>query len=349
MKLVSHNDSNLDGAVRINEILKAGIFAIDEAIRENKKATIHDSSLFDGVNPDHIIPFSNDQAILYDFKNHRVVDVGLSLFYSLGVELFAVSTNENNDKQWDQVKNIVDRFMNQQIYFICSGNSIEEQIMPENITKYDIPEIAMHALQGLHDKSGSILYSSHETIQQGSIYLMGLNPGGFDGPVLAKNIETLLSRTTNAFIDEAWENGSATYEAGKAPLQERISWLLTNLGCDPRNVIATNLIFAQSRDASGISYSLADDCWPVHKALLSIVKPKLILAFGNSGFSPYGYIHQRFGGEEFYEDSGHGDWSLKSFVTSIEGHTVSVVGLPHLSRYQPIGKSHVVDWIKQRM
>lgn len=349
MKLLPLNNGNLDGAVYINEILKAGIFAIDEAIRESKKAIIYDSSLFDGVNPDHIIPFSDDQAILYDFKNHRVVDVGLSLFYSLGVEFSALFTSENNDKQWDKIKNIVDRFINQQIYFICSGYSVEKKIMPENVSKCDIPKIAMHALQDLHDKSGSILYSSHETIQQGSIYLMGLNPGGIDGPVLAKNIETLLTRTTNAFLDEAWENGSATYEAGKAPLQERISWLLENLGCDPRNVIATNLIFVQSRDANGISYSLADHCWPVHKALLSIVKPKLILAFGNSGFSPYGYIHQLYGGEQFYEDSGHGDWSLKSFVTDIEGHIVSVVGLPHLSRYQPIGKSHVIDWIKKRM
>jgi hypothetical protein len=104
MKLLPLNNGNLDGAVYINEILKAGIFAIDEAIRENKKAIIHDSSLFDGVNPDHIIPFSDDQAILYDFKNHRVVDVGLSLFYSLGVEFSALFTIENNDEQWELIK-----------------------------------------------------------------------------------------------------------------------------------------------------------------------------------------------------------------------------------------------------
>lgn len=223
--------------------------------------------------------------------------------------------------------------------------------MQKNVTKSEIPQIAMKALQTLQDKNGSILYSGHETIQQGSIYLMGLNPGGTDGPVLSNSIECLLTRETNAYLDEDWANGNGVYSIDKkAPLQKRIIWLLESLGHEPRNVMATNLIFIQSRDASGISSALADICWPVHKALLGIVKPKLILAFGNSGFSPYGYIYQRYGGEVCKpEPSGHGEWSLKSFTTNIEGHPVCVVGLPHLSRYQPMGKSHVVEWIKKRI
>lgn len=221
--------------------------------------------------------------------------------------------------------------------------------MKQNLMKSDIPRIANGALQELLDRSGSILYSGHETIQPGTIYVMGLNPGGSDGPILSESIDGLLTNNKNAYIDVAWDNRAGEYPEGGAPLQKRIRWLLECLSCDPRNVIATNLIFVQSQDATGISYDLAERCWPVHEALLNIVKPKLILAFGNSGFSPYGYIQKRYGVEQAYEPepSGHGDWTLKSFTTSIEGHSVYVAGLPHLSRYNPIGKSHVIDWLKR--
>ncbi len=215
-----------------------------------------------------------------------------------------------------------------------------------NIKKLQLSEIAKNALEEMLDKSGSVLYSSHETIKPGSVYLMGLNPGGSDGLPLSKSIEELLTRNINAYLDEAWENGITSYEPGKAPLQQRIVWLLESLDYNPAEVIATNLIFMQSRDASGISYNMAERCWPVHEALLSIVQPKLILVFGNSGFSPYGFIHKKYGGEQTYIPAGHGDWSIKKFSTKIGGSQVTVVGLPHLSRYDPIGKMYIIDWIK---
>lgn len=123
MKLVSHNDSSLDDAIHINEILKAGIFAIDEAVRKYQKTIIYDGNLFDGVNPDHVIPFSDDQAILYDFKNHLVADVGISLFYSLAVEFAVLLSEENNERQWNELKNIVVRLMNQPIYFFVKNEA----------------------------------------------------------------------------------------------------------------------------------------------------------------------------------------------------------------------------------
>ncbi len=122
MKLVAKNDSRLNYAVHINPILKAGIFAIDEAIRKHQETIVYDCSLFNGVNPDHVIPFSGDQAILYDFKNHPAADVGVSLLYSLGSELSALFTNESNDKQWDELTEIVVRLMNKPIYFDVKDN-----------------------------------------------------------------------------------------------------------------------------------------------------------------------------------------------------------------------------------
>lgn len=195
---------------------------------------------------------------------------------------------------------------------------------------------------------GAFLYSSHETIRPGEIYFLGLNPGGCGGPSLRERLDRILSQEENAYLDEAWENDGRSYEPGEAPLQKRVVWLFRNIGFDPREVLSSNLIFMQSKDASGVSIEHAHKCWPVHEALLSIVRPRLILTFGNSGFSPYGYIHARHGGNQRYAPSGHGNWSLKGFKTQMPWGEVFVAGIPHLSRYSPIGKEYVVDWIRNQ-
>ncbi|NYT79699.1 hypothetical protein H0A71_22285 [Alcaligenaceae bacterium] len=43
------------------------------------------------------------------------------------------------------------------------------------VTKADIPSLALKVLDGLLDNTGTILYSSHETLQPEKIYLMGVN------------------------------------------------------------------------------------------------------------------------------------------------------------------------------
>ncbi len=137
---------------------------------------------------------------------------------------------------------------------------------------------------------------------------------------------------------------------GEAPLQKRICWLLESLKLHPRKVCASNLIFFQSRRVKDISYyDLAERCWPIHEAIIEIVQPKLIIAFGNSVLSPYGYLHTMLGGKEEYVSSGHGKWNVKGFQSNINGKLVYVAGLPHLSRYSPIGKSRVVEWLHKRL
>ena len=215
------------------------------------------------------------------------------------------------------------------------------------IAKHDIPEIAARTLKGNLDQSGRFLYSSHHTIQAGKVYLLGLNPGGQGGPSLKDRLTTLLSQEENAYLKEAWDNRGGSYEPGEAPLQKRVNWLLGQLGFDTRNVLSTNLIFMQSRDASSVSIEYAKLCWPVHEALLSIVRPRTILTFGNSGFSPYGYLHTLYGGSPRSRKSGHGDWSIKGFNAQMPWGEVFVAGLPHLSRYDPTGKHYVVDWINR--
>lgn len=215
--------------------------------------------------------------------------------------------------------------------------------------KNELPMIAKTALSDVLHKSGSILYSSHETLKPGVVYLMGFNPGGTGGHSIKRSIDSMLTNTANSYLDESWKNRSGVWECGQAPLQKRVQWILSSLQLNPREVCASNLIFLQSRQANDIGFSLAEICWPVHEALLDIVRPKLILTFGNSDTSPYGYMHSIFGGKEDYLPSGHGNWSIKGFSCNINDSPIYVAGLPHLSRYNPIGRSEIIEWLSRKI
>jgi hypothetical protein len=217
------------------------------------------------------------------------------------------------------------------------------------MNKEEIPKIAKDALSEVLSKSGSNLYSSHETLKSGDVYLLGFNPGGAGGNPVEQSINSMLTNTDNSYLDESWENRNGVWANGEAPLQKRIQWVLENIGLNTRDVCASNLISLKSRGASDISFSLAKKCWPVHEAILNIIKPKLIIAFGNSEVSPYGFLHTILGGDEEYFPSGHGNWSLKGFSCEINGRTVYVAGLPHLSRYSPIGKKEVIEWLSKQI
>jgi hypothetical protein len=217
------------------------------------------------------------------------------------------------------------------------------------MNKSDIQRIARGSLSEVLNESGSILYSSHQTLRKGDIYLLGFNPGGTEGDPLNNAITDLMRTTENAYLDQNWSGNHRTYGNGQAPLQKRVVWLLGALGFEPSEVCATNRIFLRSRSANTIPYKLADLCWPVHQAILSVVQPKLILAFGNGNPSPYLYLRSRFGStfpEETFK-SGHGNWQIKGCSISINGEQpIYLAGVPHLSYYSPIGKDAVVAWLK---
>jgi len=208
----------------------------------------------------------------------------------------------------------------------------------------DFIATAREQLKPIIHRSGSILYSAQTTLRPGRLYLLGLNPGG--DPTkhhsIGEDLDQLPLRKHNAYVHESWERQR---EAGGAPLQQRVRWLMGRLGQDVEDVCAANLIFARSKDASGSEYpKLAHICWPVHLAILEIVRPRLIIAYGNSHVSPYAYLRGQFGGssEEVFE-SGHGTWKCR--VSRTAGRWI--VGLPHLSRYAIDHHEDVTDWIRR--
>lgn len=213
-------------------------------------------------------------------------------------------------------------------------------------------QISDFGLIHLHDilnKSGYVLYSDSYSLQDSPIYLLGHNPGGSPQDqataTIKVSLEALPTKTLNNYLDESWETASGrSWSKGQAPLQRRVVWLLQQLGLPPRAVPASNLIFVRSVDASGISFfDLAQKCWDVHEKILDIVKPKLLLVFGNYDPSPYTFLLEKFGAHhEKFEESGHGKWKCRSFKAN---EKLTIVGLPHLSRYNIIGKHNVVNWI----
>src|SRR5437016_3951996 len=150
-----------------------------------------------------------------------------------------------------------------------------------------VVDTARQALAPLLDRSGNILYSAASTLRPGPVYLLGLNPGGdpTGHETIREMLERLPSRTANAYLDESWERQSCP---GQAQLQQRVAWLLQQLGLQVRDVCASNLIFTRSKATAGAGYpQTADMCWPVHDTILDIVRPRLVVAYGNSSMSPY--------------------------------------------------------------
>ncbi len=205
----------------------------------------------------------------------------------------------------------------------------------------------------LNEPGGRILYSSHETLKPGPIYLLGYNPGGVKNEMnkkLADDIDNLLRNSKNAYFDEDWTNKMGAIELGKATLQLRLKRLFDDIHVDLRSVCASNLIFLQSSDANGIDYKLSNVFWPVHEKIIEIVKPKIIICFGNSNISPFEYIRNKYidSSEKIVRlPAGHGNWSLKGFNCKISGRDTYIAGLPHLSRYSPDNKKYVTDWLQK--
>lgn len=188
----------------------------------------------------------------------------------------------------------------------------------------------------LLEKSGSIIYSDYSSLKKNDFYILGTNPGGEPNDYKCHTIGHQLEESTiinNAYYEKNWTEGD-----GKHRLQENIKTL-------EREIIhnyyfATNLIFQRTHNTRNIDiHVFAEKFWKVHEYFLLQIKPKVIIAFGNSYNSAYGYLKVKANiADEEKFDSGHGKWKIKyffsdfvRFVSNLEN--VLVIGFPHLSRY----------------
>ena len=208
------------------------------------------------------------------------------------------------------------------------------------MTPRKLAYFANDQLRPISSKSGEVLYSGVETLRAGRVYLLGHNPGGNPRdrglPTVQQSIDDLPKKRQNSYLDTTW--------LGRDTLQVRVIWLLAALGLHPSHVAASNLSFVRTRDAvASRMHENAETCWPVHEAILEIVKPRVILAYGNSAQSPYSFLLKKFSARDEHTClSGHGVWKCRAFHVPGRFH---VVGLPHLSRYDITAHPQVVRWI----
>ena len=190
---------------------------------------------------------------------------------------------------------------------------------------------------------GTILYSSCETLTKGKFYFLGLNPGGGSERTISQSLDELAhgKPTENAYFDQNW-SGKRTYDIGEHPYQQDFKCLFAGLTDDPRKVCATNLIFKGSPDARELRIQeLARLCWSVHKVIIEIVQPEVIVTFGMDAFK---FVAKEFrGGPPEPHEARPGYWSWKH---SILAYDKKLIGVRHPSRSARIN-NQVVDEIKQ--
>ena len=150
-----------------------------------------------------------------------------------------------------------------------------------------ILEIAALVPGSLRSISGSVFYSGRAAFtDRAQVYVLGANPGG---DLATQRNETVQSHTDfvlkdtpdlwSAYCDESW----AGKPLGQAPLQKRVHYMLSRLGLNPRQVPGSNVVFSRSRrleHLDGDYGRLADLCWPVHAAVLNLLRPKAVICFG---------------------------------------------------------------------
>src|SRR5688572_15276044 len=88
-------------------------------------------------------------------------------------------------------------------------NNSPDTLLPRMKEHLDLVRFAEDRLKPILGRSGSILYSGSETLRPGSIYLLGLNPGGnptTHHDTVGSNLGVMLARTENAYLDESWRN-----------------------------------------------------------------------------------------------------------------------------------------------
>ena len=137
--------------------------------------------------------------------------------------------------------------------------------------------------------SGAVFYSGEAAFSRPSpVYLLGINPGGDPEGITDQTVGSQIQYVSlkmphrwSAYRDEQWSSG----DAGTHGMQPRVLHLCMQLGLDPRETPASNLMFTRSRREAallGDPKQLAEQCWPFHAAVIANLQVRLIVCFGQT-------------------------------------------------------------------
>lgn len=209
---------------------------------------------------------------------------------------------------------------------------------------------------------GAILYTSHNSLKPQKYLFMGLNPSG--SPLTSMKIQESLDKCLNSSYNEYEEDWSGVdspdkqtknykYKAGCHPIQLNIKHICALLDLKVEEICSENLVYEPSHGAKALWKKFVEQkldarkeieriYLPVHKLILDIVQPKVIITYGNDEyFSPYWFLRgiaknekdSIFPPESTTMPTGHKPFTFKYFKGVIFGKVTHVVGLPHLSYY----------------
>ncbi len=213
----------------------------------------------------------------------------------------------------------------------------------------------------MRDKSGAVMLSGPATIAPGRFYIMGLNPGG-DPEELPASIDENLAPPDggSSYTDECWhkpckdkrdcehlKNGRLQPDS-RVRHQLNMIRLAAILGhATPATLPSANAIFGRSESLAMLKKQSEFDggtwwraCWPVHQALLNVVRPTAIITLGyGMNTSAFGFLHQLASGAEI-EKVGVSRRDGKTFSCRLDlcASTLEtrVIGVPHPS-YHALG------------
>ena len=210
-------------------------------------------------------------------------------------------------------------------------------------------------------KPGAVLLSGPATIAPGTFYIMGINPGG-DPTKLTASIEQNLAPAdgASAYTDECWNkqcgddpacehmaNGVVRPDAWVRHQRNMIA-LAEMLGHEtPATLPSANAIFGRStrlatlKEQTGINaWTWWQGCWPVHQALLEIVRPAAIITLGyGMNTSAFGFLAALAKPAAIKRMGDQNRRGGKTFTCGLDlGSSIletRVIGVPHPSYYAP--------------
>lgn len=231
------------------------------------------------------------------------------------------------------------------------------------MTPLGVAEIIQSALpEELYKKPGAVLSSGVSTLTDGSVYIMGLNPGG-DPSKITEPIVRLIAPAdgTSAYTHDCWQpkciepqpcrhldSSGATRPEYLVRHQRNMIALAAALGATPSTLFSANAVFARSTrkatlyDQTGLSLEdWWDHCWPVHQQFLAIVRPRLILTLGyGEKSSAFGLLRSRCGyptAAPLVEEGRKSGWWFAAALPLLDGTVLRaiVAGAPHPSYFAP--------------
>jgi len=181
-----------------------------------------------------------------------------------------------------------------------------------------IEQIASKIDPRLSGVNGKFFYSGRKAFSgTGGLYILGFNPGGdpdtHGAETVGAHTQFVLSDAPaewSAYMDEIWQGNGPNF-------QLRMQHLFDGLNLDLRRLASGNLILTRSKRITDLGLEkrdLIEMCWPIHAAVLTLLKPRAVICLGGDTAS---HVRRRVGANQcvatFTESYDDRSWQSSSW------------------------------------